>query len=333
MTLFAGDGGSLRSAEGRRLPLPEGVSARQIDPVPAAFVVAYHLLALLAFVPWFFNWTAVIVAVISTVVFGGLGIALGYHRLLTHRGFNCPKWFERTLAIIGVCCVQDTPARWVAVHRRHHQHADERPDPHSPLVSFFWAHIGWIVVENRELNRLGIFERYARDLLRDPFYKRLERPLWHSSVIFGSWAVFFAVGFVGELIAARNVLVAVQFGASLLVWGVFVRTVVVWHQTWAVNSVTHLWGYRNYATGEGSRNNVFIGLLCNGDGWHNNHHAYPRSAKHGHLWWEIDTTYLLLRLMVMVGLARDLVVANPRLAGSPVDETLRRPFDSDVVEE
>jgi len=218
----------------------------------------------------------------------------------------------------------------VAVHRRHHEHADEQPDPHSPLVSFFWAHIGWIVVENRELNRLGIFERYARDLLRERFYKRLERPFWQSLVVFGSWAAFFLAGFLAELATGGTVLAAFQLGASLLVWGVFVRTVVVWHQTWAVNSVTHLWGYRNYATGERSRNNVFVGLLSNGEGWHNNHHAYPRSAKHGHLWWEVDTTYLLLRLMRMVGLVRDLSMPNPRPVGTPLAETLPGRGESDI---
>ena len=96
----------------------------------------------------------------------------------------------------------------------------------------------------------------------------------------------------------------------------FVRTVVVWHQTWSVNSVTHLWGYRNYATDEDSRNNVLVGIVSNGEGWHNNHHADPRSAKHGHRWWELDMTYLTIRLLVMLGLARDVVMPNPRLVAT-----------------
>ena len=109
-------------------------------------------------------------------MFGTLGINLCYHRLLAHRGFSLLRtgWSIR-FAILGVCCLQDTPARWVAVHRRHHQHADEQDDPHSPLVNFFWGHMGWVLVENRDLRRLRIFERYARDVLQDRFYGRLER--------------------------------------------------------------------------------------------------------------------------------------------------------------
>ena len=302
--------------------MPAAVSARRIVWIPALFLVSYHLLALLAFVPWFFSWTGVILAIAGDYVFGVLGINLCYHRLLAHRAFRCPKWLEHTLAILGFCCVQDTPARWVAVHRRHHQHADEQPDPHSPLVNFFWGHMGWIVVDNRELDRIGIYERYARDLLRERFYKRLERGWWQLWMVLISLAVFFVGGFGASLLLGGTLLEALQFGLSLLVWGVFVRTVVVWHQTWAVNSITHLWGYRNYATDEASRNNVLVGIISNGEGWHNNHHADPRSARHGHRWWEIDTTYMTVRLLAMLGLAWDVVTPNPRLMARTANERL-----------
>ena len=305
------------------LPLPAAVSLHRIVWFPAVFLVGYHLLALLALVPWFFSWTGVILAIVGDYVFGVLGINLCYHRLLAHRGFRCSKWFEHTLAILGFCCLQDTPARWVAVHRRHHQHADEQPDPHSPLVNFLWGHMGWIIVENRELDRLGIYERYARDILRDPFYKRLERNLWQLWIILISWAVFFLGGLGASLLLGGTTMEAVQFGLSLLVWGVFVRTVAVWHQTWAVNSIAHRWGYRNYVTDEDSRNNVFVGLISNGEGWHNNHHADPRSARHGHRWWEIDTTYLTIRLLASLGLAHDVVMPNPHLAAKSVEGCLR----------
>jgi fatty-acid desaturase len=300
-----------------RLPLPAAVKFRHIVWIPATLLIGYHLIALLAFLPWFFSWTGVILAIVGDYVFGVLGINLCYHRLLAHRGFRCPKWFEYTLAILGFCCLQDTPARWVAVHRCHHRHADEQPDPHSPLVNFFWSHMGWILVENRELNRLVPYERDARDLLRERFYRNLERNFWRLWIILVSWAVFFLGGFFAELLLGGTPMEAVQFGASLLIWGVFVRTVIVWHQTWAVNSITHLWGYRNYATDEGSRNNVFVGIMSNGEGWHNNHHADPRSAKHGHRWWELDTTFLAIRVLVMLRLARDVVMPNPRLVGRP----------------
>ena len=247
-------------------------------------------------------------------MFGTLGINLCYHRLLAHRSFVCPKWLEHGFALLGVCCLQDTPARWVAIHRRHHQYSDEQNDPHSPLVGFFWGHMGWLMVENADLDRLGIYERYAKDVLSDRFYKRLERNLWWVRIIFFSWLVFFFGGLFAELLAGGTLAQSLQFAASVLLWGVFVRTVLVWHITWSVNSVTHLWGYRRYATDEESRNNVFIGLVSNGEGWHNNHHADSRSARHGHLWWELDVTYLTIRVLALLGLARDIRLPNPRLA-------------------
>ena len=137
-------------------------------------------------------------------VFGTLGINLCYHRLLDASRLRVPEWLEHTLAILGVCCLQDTPARWVAVHRRHHQHSDEQPDPHSPLVNFFWGHMGWLLVENRELNRLGIYERYAKDILRDPFYMRLERNNCGAGIILASWAVFFARRLRRRLLLGRH---------------------------------------------------------------------------------------------------------------------------------
>lgn len=296
------------------LPLPAEVKLRQIDWPYATTVIAFHLMALLAFLPWFFSWTGVILLFLGNLVFGLLGINIGYHRLLTHRGLVCPKWFERFLIVLGVCCVQDTPARWVAVHRRHHQHADDPSDPHSPLVNLFWGHMGWILVENPELNRLGIFHRYAKDILRDRFYVWLERNYRQNLIIFGSICLFFFGGFAVELLLGGTLMEAVQFGASLLIWGVFVRTVVVWHQTWAVNSVAHRWGYRNYATDEGSRNNLLVGLISNGEGWHNNHHADPRAAKHGHHWWEPDITYLVIRLLGLIGLVRNVAMPSPHIA-------------------
>jgi stearoyl-CoA desaturase (delta-9 desaturase) len=307
-----GPAGGTRRIE--QLALPAGIKTRRILWLPAFWVVSYHLLALLALLPWFFSWTGVALAILGDVVFGVLGINLCYHRLLTHRSFRCPKWFEHALAVLGLCCVQDTPMRWVAVHRAHHQHADEQPDPHTPLVNFLWAHVGWVIVENPGLHPFALYDRYARDLLKDPFYRRLERKTVHLAIIMASWMLFFAGGFLASLLLGGTIAEAVQFGLSLLVWGVFVRTVAVWHQTWAVNSLSHMWGYRNYATDDDSRNNVFVGIVSNGEGWHNNHHADQRSARHGHHWWELDTTYLIIRLFTTVGLIRDVVTPKPDLA-------------------
>jgi stearoyl-CoA desaturase (delta-9 desaturase) len=289
------------------LSLPEGVQPYRIDWLNTLTIGTFHALALLALMPVFFNWTAVIVAVIAARLFGLIGINIGYHRLLTHRGFKCPKWLEHAFVVVAICCAEDTPARWVAIHRRHHEKSDEQPDPHSPLASFFWGHIGWLLVKNPDLSRLGIYERYAKDVLRDPFYVALERNLWQLKILLIQINVFFFAGLAGKLLWGGSWAEAVQFALSIVVWAVFVRTVFVWHQTWAVNSVTHIWGYRNYATDEDSRNNLFIGYLAHGEGWHNNHHADQRSARHGHRWWEFDTTYLTIRLLEKLGLVSDVV--------------------------
>lgn len=297
-----------------RLRLPATVRIGGIFWPNVTWMLLPHVMAALAFFPWFFSWTGVILCGLGIYVFGLLGINLCYHRLLAHRGFTCAKWLEHSLAILGVCCMQDTPARWVAIHRRHHHHADEQPDPHSPLVSFLWGHMGWFLVENTDLRRIGIYDRYSKDILRDHFYVMLERNFMQLKLFLACWLVFYFAGFFAVLLSGGSLAESIRFGASVLIWGVFVRTVIVWHQTWAVNSVTHLWGYRNYETDEGSRNNVLVGLLVHGEGWHNNHHADPRSIKHGRKWWEFDLTYLVIRLLVAAGLARDTVMPDPRLA-------------------
>ena len=300
-------------SERHKLSVPKTTQPLRIAWIDAVGLAACHLLALLAFVPWLFSWTGVGLAFFGLYIFGTLGISLCFHRLLTHRGVVCPKWFEHTLAILGVCCLQDTPARWVAIHRRHHQHADEQPDPHSPLVHFLWAHMGWLILKNRETTRLKIVSRYAKDILQDPFYAWLEKNFNWVWIVLMSWGGFFVGGILVELLGGGGAKDALQSGLSFLIWGVFVRTVLVWHITWSVNSVAHLWGYRNYETDESSRNNFIIGIISNGEGWHNNHHADPRSARHGHLWWELDVTWLTIRLLMTLGLARKVVTPTHAL--------------------
>jgi stearoyl-CoA desaturase (delta-9 desaturase) len=299
-----------------RLPLPETVDRHQWEWEYLIGIVGLHLLLPLALIPWLFSWTGLVLTGLGCYVFGTLGINLCYHRLLTHRGFKCPLWLEHTFAILGLCCLQDTPARWVATHRVHHKHSDEQPDPHSPLVAFFWGHVGWLLVKNREIDRVTAFEKYSRDVLRDPFYFRFERGgFWF--ITYGLHALlFFTAGMLlGWLLPGGTMLAGLQFGLSLLVWGVIVRTVLVWHITWSVNSLTHLFGYQTYQTGENSRNNWFVALISNGEGWHNNHHADQRSAAHGHAWWEFDVTYLTIRALQAVGLAWDVV--RPRAQNRP----------------
>lgn len=293
----------------RTLPRPSATT----EPVRirwryAIGIPLIHLLACLALVPWLFSWTGVVLAVAGLYVFGTLGINLCYHRLLTHQGMVAPKWLEHTLAILGVCTLQDTPASWVAMHRIHHKHSDDQPDPHSPLVDFLWGHCGWLMVENREFRNLNHYERYARDLLRDRFYLNLERNDLYAWIYAAHAVLFYLVGFAIGWPMGGSVMHGVQFGLSVMVWGVFVRTVLTWHITWSVNSITHVWGYRNYETNDNSRNNWLVGLWSNGEGWHNNHHADQRAAAHGHKWWEFDVTWLTIRLLEKVGLVKNVVL-------------------------
>src|SRR3954454_18556622 len=157
-------------------------------------VVAFHALALLACVPWLFSWSGLAWAVAGLYLFGTLGINIGYHRLLTHRAFACPLWLEHALAVLGVCCWQGSPMSWVAVHRMHHQHSDDESDPHSPRESFFWSHMGWFLIWDPALYNLSTYDRYARDLFQDRFYKWLERPRAWGMVHRAQWLAFPCLG-------------------------------------------------------------------------------------------------------------------------------------------
>src|SRR5580658_3444120 len=195
--------------------LPRGV---RLERTQVVGLVLYHALALLAFVPWFFSWTGVLLAVLGIYVFGVLGINIGYHRLLTHKGFVCPRWLERSFAVLGVCCLQGSPSSWVAVHRRHHEHADHPPDPHSPIRSFLWAHIGWVCVKNDEMERDDLYRSYAKDILRDPFYAWIEdRKVWVWLPAATAIPFFIAATAVGMMLG-WSLAEAVQFGLSVIVW-------------------------------------------------------------------------------------------------------------------
>ena len=292
---------------------PIGAVGRRINWRYALAVGSYHLIALLALFPWFFSRTGVALAVIGVYVFGAAGINLCYHRLLSHRSFSCPLWLEHSFAIIAVCCLEDTPARWVATHRLHHHRADDRADPHSPLVNLFWSYIGWLFIENTDLHRATSYDRYARDIIRDRFYRWVERAVvW---ITLAQSLAYFAAGFLIELSLGGSLGEALQFAASVWLWGVIIRTVLVWHVTWCGNSFPHLFGYRNYETNDNSRNNALVAIITSGEGWHNNHHAEPGCASNQRHWWEIDLTYLLLQLLVLLGLAWD--VQLPKRVISP----------------
>jgi fatty-acid desaturase len=297
-----------------------GTDQHKIDWPALGVVGGIHLLALLAFVPWFFSWTGVCLAILGCYMFGTLGINLGFHRLLTHRSFKCPLWIEYILATLGVCCLQKTPGQFVAIHRAHHQHVEQNGDPHSPVKSFFWGHMGWVLVENPGRTNAAMYDKYARDVFRDRYYFKLERNfLWLWIYAFHA-LLFFLVGYaVGSLQPGGSSAAGLQFGLSLLIWGALVRTVLIWHITWSVNSIGHVWGYRTYETRGNSRNSILIGLVSNGDGWHNNHHADQRAASHGHKWWELDVTYITLCGLRLFGLAWDVIPISSQLPEHKAD--------------
>ncbi|KLU04686.1 Fatty acid desaturase [Rhodopirellula islandica] len=294
----------------QRIPRPEETEPLRIMWRYVIVLSLVHLVALAAFVPmWFsylFTWSGLVAGIAGHFLFGMLGITIGYHRLLTHRGFKCPKWMEHTLAILGMCNLQDSPARWVAIHRMHHQHSDHQPDPHSPLVNFLWGHMGWVVCRHKNLDKTSHYERYVRDLLRDRFYLKLERKDgWFFVFLIHAIMISLVGGLVGYLVSGGSWAESYRYLLSWTVWGVAMRTVFVLHGTWSVNSLGHVFGYRNYETRDHSTNNWLVALISHGEGWHNNHHATPRSARHGHKWYEFDMSWGVIRMWEMMGLISD----------------------------
>lgn len=294
----------------RSLPYPRQVSKRVVwrYAVPLVFI---HSLALLALMPWLFSWSGAALLWAGIYFYGGIGIDLCYHRLLTHRSFRCPQWLERFFVLVALCCLEDAPASWVATHRQHHNDSDHEEDPHSPLVNFFWSHLGWLLVENPAVRTTSSFDRYARDILRDPFYMQLQRsflPMWIYAV---HALLYYAAGMGVGYLLSGTLAASVQLGLSWLVWGCILRTVCVWHISWSVNSLSHVFGYKSYETGDNSRNNWLVALLTSGEGWHNNHHHDPASASNGHRWWEFDLIFVFIRALEKLGLATNVVL--PRL--------------------
>jgi len=286
-------------------------SSDAVNWITTASMLSVHAVALLALLPMFWVPSAIVVALLGTYFIGSVGISLGYHRLLTHRSFDGPKWLERTLVTLGVCCAQDSPAYWYAAHLRHHQHADQSKDPHSPRNGFWWSHIGWIFRSENLTRRRQLIAHYSKPLLRDPYYAWMEDYNW-MYIVLASWIVIFATGITVGVLSGADFATTLQTGLAYFIWVGCVRTVVVWHVTFAVNSVTHQWGYRNYETNDDSRNNLIVGYLSYGEGWHNNHHADPRAALFRRRWWELDFSYAAIRLLRRLRLATNVVPPSKR---------------------
>jgi len=268
--------------------------------VTTIFMGLFHVLAIVAL--FFFTWKGLFAAVVLYVVSINIGIGMCYHRLLTHRGYKVPRWLEYTLAVCGTLALEGGPIFWVGTHRVHHQHSDHEGDPHTPNDGTFWAHMGWIMSGQALHSATNILNRYAPDLSRDGFYRWLSKYHWIPLTTVG--LVLLAWG-----------------GWPAVLWGIFLRVTLGLHATWLVNSATHLWGSRRFETRDESRNNWWVALLTGGEGWHNNHHAHPVSARHGLKWYEFDPNYYGIWLLKKLGLARDVRIAawdpaNPRPAGT-----------------
>jgi stearoyl-CoA desaturase (delta-9 desaturase) len=258
-----------------------------LNIITAVFMTGFHVGAVAAF--WYFSWTNLIVALALHWLAVGFGISLGYHRLHTHRGFKTSKAFEYFLAVCGTLTLEGGPLFWVATHRRHHQLSDAPGDPHSPRDGGFWAHMGWILFGDTHHNDTKMTSKYAPDLAAEPFYRVLSR--YHYVPL---WALGLTLAYFG--------------GWGLVCWGIFLRVVFGLHATWLVNSATHMWGSRRFKTRDDSRNNWWVALITFGEGWHNNHHAHPVSARHGLHWWEFDMSWITLQVLKAFGVVRDLKV-------------------------
>ncbi len=270
----------------RRPAAPTG-SALPFNWPSALFFAAVHGVALLAV--GCFSWSALLVMVGLHWLFGSIGICLAYHRLLTHRSLRVPKWLEYGLATIGAMALQGGPIFWVAGHRQHHLYT-EYPvrDPYAASKGFWWSHMMWLLYHRPETFDRQVYSAFAPDLARDRYYQWLDRYFLLLQVPLA--LLLYSLG-----------------GWPWVIYGVFLRAVTLWHSTWLINSATHLVGPRRFATEDGSRNLWWAALLTYGEGWHNNHHAFPNVAKAGWRWWEVDVTWWAIRLLEGLGLARQVV--------------------------
>ena len=266
---------------------------------PVAFWIGLlHVGALGA--PFFFTWKGVAVLFFLWWLSGSVGICLGFHRLLTHAGFCTYRPVKWMLAFIGGLAGEGSAIQWVANHRKHHALSDKDGDPHSPLDGGFWSHMVWFMPRFTPEQIKANQQHWAPDLFRDPVLRFLDKAFIFSHLALGG--LLLTIGTLGW---------DWHTGWSFVFYGMFLRLVLVLHSTWFVNSATHMWGYRNYETSDQSRNLWWVAILAYGEGWHNNHHAYPRMAMHGHKWWEFDATYQLVRLLRVTGLAWKVVDTIP----------------------
>ena len=252
-------------------------------------MVIFHLGALAAL--FMFSWPVLAATIFLYWMTTGLGISMGYHRLHTHRSYKVPLPLEYFFAVCGALTLEGGPISWVATHRIHHQNSDQPGDPHSPREGGWWAHAGWLLSGQTNHNNTRLMSKYAPDLAKHRFYIWLNNYHWVPMIALA--VLLFAIG-----------------GLPLMLWGIFVRVVFGLHATWLVNSATHMWGRRRFATRDDSRNNWWVALITFGEGWHNNHHAHPTSARHGLAWYEFDPSWILIKVLKFFGIAKSIYAAK-----------------------
>jgi fatty-acid desaturase len=272
----------------------------------------FHVGAIAAL--FFFSSKNLLAGVIMYFFAINVGIGMAYHRLLTHRGYRVPRWLEYFLTACGTMALEGGPIFWVATHRVHHQNSDDEGDPHTPHDGTWWAHAGWILSGRALHSETALLGRYAPDLTRDRVQVWLSKYHWLPLTIAGVLQIA-----IGAALAPSGHRVVGALG--MLLWGTFLRTTLGLHATWLVNSATHLWGKRRFETRDDSRNNWWVAILTGGEGWHNNHHAHPVSARHGLAWYEFDINYYGIWLLEKVGLAKKVQIAkfdpaDPKPAGA-----------------
>ena len=261
------------------IPLPNG---NKINWPTCTTLLFLHIGAVAAL--FMFSWKALFMAVALHWVAVGWGISLGYHRLHTHQSYQCPLWLQYFFAVCGTLTLEGGPLFWVGTHRIHHAKSDLPGDPHSPREGAFWSHMGWIVFGETNHNDSKFMSKYAPDLAKHKFYWWLNTYHWIPVVATG--VALFAFG-----------------GMSMFLWAFCLRLVYGLHCTWLINSATHIIGRRRFQTSDDSRNSFILAVLTFGEGWHNNHHAHQTSARHGLAWWELDISWITLKLMKATGLA------------------------------
>jgi stearoyl-CoA desaturase (delta-9 desaturase) len=247
-----------------------------------------------------FSWTAVAIA-LGLYVVRMFFITAFYHRYFSHHAFRASRWVQCLMAVCGLTCVQRGPLWWAAHHRHHHLHSDHEDDLHSPsLWGVLWSHMFWFMTADA----LSTRSRYVRDLEKFPELVWLDR---HESVVYAAYAgACFGLGCWMHVLGWQPHLGAWRAGMQILVWGFFISTVMLYHGTYTINSLAHLFGSRRYVTDDTSRNNWLLSIVTLGEGWHNNHHRYPASVRQGFFWWEWDPTFYALKVMSWIGLVKNL---------------------------